>query len=74
MQENKKICAHNYSRTTVYFKKFSVVLENFLKVYCAKHLLVTTASFLSNYASTLALGIFSVSENIKILKKCLKNT
>ena len=25
-QENKKICAHNYSRTAVYFERFSVDL------------------------------------------------
>ena len=46
MEDNKQICAHNYSRTAMYFERFSVALGNFLKALCAKHLLVTKASFL----------------------------
>ena len=46
IRDNKKICAHNYSRTTGYFERFPVVLGHFLKASCAKHLLVTKASFL----------------------------
>ena len=38
MQEYKKICAHNYSRTAVYFEMLSVVLEHSPKASYAKHL------------------------------------
>ena len=41
---------------------FSTVLRHFPKASCAKHLLVTKTSFLRKWASTLALGIFSISE------------
>ena len=46
IRDNKKIFAHNYSRTAVYFERFSVVLGHFPKAFCAKHLLVTKESFL----------------------------
>ena len=46
IQDSKEICTHNYSRTAVYVKRFSVVLRHFQKASCAKHLLVTKASFL----------------------------
>ena len=65
-QGNKKICTDNYSRTGVYFERFSVVLRHFLKVPCVEHLLVTKATFLRKWASTLALGIFSIPETNKI--------
>ena len=26
MEDNKQICAHNYSRTAMYFERFSVAL------------------------------------------------
>ena len=58
----KNICTHNYSRTAVYIEKFPVVLEHFPKTACAKHLLVTTAIFLTKCVSTLAHGIVSISE------------
>ena len=46
IRENKQICAHNYSRTAVYFERFSVILGYFLKASNAKHIMVTKASFL----------------------------
>ena len=57
-----KIWAHRYSRTVFYIERFSVVLGHFPKESCAKYLLVTIAGFLRKWASTLALGIFSISE------------
>ena len=64
--DNKKIYAHNYWRTSVYFERFSAVLGRFPKWSCAKHLLFTKVNFLKKWASTLALGIFSISETYKI--------
>ena len=66
IRDNKKICAHNYSHTAVYFERFSVVLGHSQKTCCAKHLLVTKAGFLIKWASTFALLIFSISETIRI--------
>ena len=75
--KNKQIFAHMmhtaayYSRTAAYFERFSFVLEHFLKASCAKHFLVTKASFLRKWASTLALGIFSISEFNRIRDKAV---
>ena len=46
-KDSKQICAHNYSHTTVYFERFSIVLGHFPKAPCAKHLFVTKANFLT---------------------------
>ena len=46
IRDNKKICAHNYSRTAVYSERFSVVLGPFPKASCAKYFLVTKARIL----------------------------
>ena len=35
IQENKKTCAHNYSRTAVYFERVSAVLGHFPKAFYA---------------------------------------
>ena len=64
--DNKKICAHNYSRTAMYFQKFSVVFGHFPKASCGKHFLVTKASFLRKLASNSVFGIISISETNKI--------
>ena len=66
IQDNKKICAHNYSHTAVCFQRFSVVLGHFPKASCAKHVLVTKASFFRKLASTLAFGIFNISETNRV--------
>ena len=58
--ENKKNSAHNYRRTAA--KYFFVVLRHSPKASCAKHWLVTKRNFFKKWASTLALGIFSISE------------
>ena len=69
IRKNKQICAHMmhtaayYSLTAAYFERFSFVL--------AKHFLVTKASFLRKWASTLALGIFSISEFNRIRDKAV---
>ena len=62
IREYKKICAHNYSRTAVYFERFSVVLGHSPKACCPKHLIVEKGRFLSKWASNLVLGVFSISE------------
>ena len=41
----QKICVDNYSRTAVYFERFSVVLGHSPKASSAKHLLVKKACF-----------------------------
>ena len=50
----------------MYFERVSVVLGYSPKASCAKHLLVTKASFVRIQASTWALGIFNVSETNRI--------
>ena len=71
IRENKQICTYNYSSTIVYFERFYVVLGHFSKASCAKYLLVTKAGFLRKWASTLALGTFSISETERIKDKTL---
>ena len=63
IRDHKKICAHNYSDTAVYFERFCVAcLGHVPKASCVKHLLVTKASFLRKWTSIFVLGIFSISE------------
>ena len=50
----------------VYFERCYIVNEHFRKPPCAKYLLVTRASFLRKWTSTLALGVFSISKTNKI--------
>ena len=45
IRDNKTIYAHNYSCTTVYFERITVLLGHFPEASCARHLLVTRASF-----------------------------
>ena len=68
IRDNKKICANNYSDTVLCILKGFVlsVLGHFPKTSCVKHLLVTKASFLRKWSSTLVLGIFSISETNRI--------
>ena len=61
-----KFCMDNYSSPIVYFERISVVLGHFPKISCVRHLSVTKTSFLRKWASTLALGIVSISETNRI--------
>ena len=64
IRDNNKIRAQNYSRTDVYFERFSVVLGHIPNASCCKQLLVTKTSFLRKLASTLALYYFSPSQKL----------